>query len=325
MPNKHEFKKQLAKVGLVIVLDSFTTDTTRLADYVLPITTFFEQYECMGDENFKNWYVQLSQPILTKPQSTKYSRDIFEEILVRLGIINSNEDQLNIKKYTENSNQFLVDLYKKSIANQINNTLYIVRKTLGTKYVDPIVSMIWWHVFLFYVKYFHNKDLLDLVEYTHKQIDKLVSTGMLQVTKEIDQKILYNNKKINLTPSFTRLLLKLDKSRIYHYKFPFILMSGIRQSSSMNGMVRSKESPCVEINNNDALELGIIEGDIATVTTETGKLDLPCKINFNIPPKTLRMPNCQLINDLTFDSNIDYINPQYKYIFADISPRKNIL
>lgn len=325
VPNKLEFKKQLAKIDLVIVLDSFTTDTTRLADYVLPITTFFENYEVMGGDNFKNGYAQLSRPILNKPQFAKHSQDIFEEILVRLGIINPSEDQINIKKYAENPNQFLVDLYKKSTANQINNTFYILRKTLGTKYDNSMIAVIWWQVFLLYIRYFPSKDLSNLVEYTHKQIDKLVSTGMAHVTDEIDQKILYNNNKINLTPSFTRLLLKLDKSRIYHYKFPFILMTGIRQSSSVNGIIRSQESPYIEINNDDAIELGIIEGDIATVTTETGSLDLQCKITSKILPKTLRMPNSQLINDLTKDSNIDHINPQYRHVFADIKLRKNIL
>ena len=75
-----------------------------------------------------------------------------------------------------------------------------MRKTLGTKYDNSMIAVIWWQVFLLYIRYFPSKDLSNLVEYTHKQIDKLVSTGMVHVTKEIDQTILYNNK-INLNPN----------------------------------------------------------------------------------------------------------------------------
>ena len=185
-----------------------------------------------------------------------------------------------------------------------------------------MIAVIWWQVFLLYIRYFPDKDLLDLVKYTHKQIDKLVASGILHVTEEIDKQILCDNRKINLTPSFTRLLLKLDKSRIINLKYPFRLMSGIRQLSSMNGLIRSQETPYIEINDNDAIKLEIFHGDTVTVITETGSIDLQCKITADIPSKTLRMPNCQLINDLTFDSNIDYVNPQYKYVFADIKPKK---
>jgi len=92
----------------------------------------------------------------------------------------------------------------------------------------------------------------------------------------------------------------------------------------LNGLVRSNDPPYVEINIDDAKELGIFEGSIVTLTTENESIDLQARINQNIQSKTLRMPNSPILNILTADSNVDYINPQYKYVFADIKLRKNI-
>jgi formate dehydrogenase len=324
VPDKHEFKEQLAKIDLVIVLDSFITETTQLADYVLPITTFFENYEGTGHENFKSGYIRLCQPILTKPNFAKYSQDVLEEILVKMGLIDISRDQLNIQQYLKDPNQFLANLYKKSTDGQITDTLYIIRKTLGTKYDNSIIAVIWWYVLLFYVRHFPNKDLIELINYTHTQIDKLISTSMLYVTEGIDPAVLYTSKKIDLAPSYTRTLLKLRNSRIHCDSLPFVLISGVRQLSSFNGLIKSQESPHVEINIDDANELGIVDGNVLTITTKTGSLDLQCKINIDVPRKTLRMPNCHLINELTASSNVDYANPQYKHVFANIKLNESI-
>jgi predicted molibdopterin-dependent oxidoreductase YjgC len=105
---------------------------------------------------------------------------------------------------------------------------------------------------------------------------------------------------------------------------PFVLISGVRQLSSFNGLIKSQESPHVEINIDDANELGIVDGNVLTITTKTGSLDLQCKINIDVPRKTLRMPNCHLINELTASSNVDYANPQYKHVFANIKLNESI-
>ena len=324
VPNRNTFKKQLAKIDLVVALDSFHTETTRLADYVLPITTFFENYELVGNDNFNYGHVQLSRPILAKPSFAKHSREIYEELLIRLGIIDNSQDNNRYEEYSKDSNKFLLDLYEKTKAGQIRNNLYILRKTLGTKYADPIIAMAWWYVFLFNIRYSPNTTVSNLIDYTHEQIDQLASTSIVHVLKNIDTQILRTDKKINLTPGYTKTLLKLNQSRIHSDKFLFRLMCGYRQKETFNGLVRSNDPPYVEINIDDAKELGIFEGSIVTLTTENESIDLQARINQNIQSKTLRMPNSPILNILTADSNVDYINPQYKYVFADIKLRKNI-
>jgi len=324
VPNRNTFKKQLAKIDLVVALDSFHTETTRLADYVLPITTFFENYELVGNDNFNYGHVQLSRPILAKPSFAKHSREIYEELLIRLGIIDNSQDNNRYEEYLKDSNKFLLDLYEKTKAGQIRNNLYILRKTLGTKYADPIIAMAWWYVFLFNIRYSPNTTVSNLIDYTHEQIDQLASTSIVHVLKNIDTQILRTDKKINLTPGYTKTLLKLNQSRIHSDKFLFRLMCGYRQKETFNGLVRSNDPPYVEINIDDAKELGIFEGSIVTLTTENESIDLQARINQNIQSKTLRMPNSPILNILTADSNVDYINPQYKYVFADIKLRKNI-
>jgi anaerobic selenocysteine-containing dehydrogenase len=72
-----------AGLELVVVVDQFLTDTARLADFVLPAKTLFEEEDLVNA--YWHPYVQLRQKILDPPEGVRTETEIWRELCVRFG------------------------------------------------------------------------------------------------------------------------------------------------------------------------------------------------------------------------------------------------
>ena len=82
-PRTKEVIRGLAGLELVVVVDQFLTDTARLAHYVLPAKTLFEEEDLVTA--YWHPYLQLRQKVLDPPEGVKTETEIWRELCVRFG------------------------------------------------------------------------------------------------------------------------------------------------------------------------------------------------------------------------------------------------
>jgi anaerobic selenocysteine-containing dehydrogenase len=82
-PRTKEVIRGLAGLEMVVVVDQFLSDTTRLAHYVLPAKSLFEEEDLVNA--YWHPYVQLRQKVLEPPEGVKTETEIWRELCVRFG------------------------------------------------------------------------------------------------------------------------------------------------------------------------------------------------------------------------------------------------
>ncbi len=82
-PRTKEVILGLAGLEMVVVVDQFLTDTTRLAHYVLPAKSLFEEEDLVNA--YWHPYVQLRQKVLDPPEGVKTETEIWRELCLRFG------------------------------------------------------------------------------------------------------------------------------------------------------------------------------------------------------------------------------------------------
>ena len=82
-PRTKEVIRGFAGLELVVVVDQFLTDTARLADYVLPAKTLFEEEDLVTA--YWHPYLQLRQRVLDPPAGVKTETEIWRELCLRFG------------------------------------------------------------------------------------------------------------------------------------------------------------------------------------------------------------------------------------------------
>jgi anaerobic selenocysteine-containing dehydrogenase len=82
-PRTKEVIRGFAGLELVVVVDQFLTDTARLAHYVLPAKTLFEEEDLVNA--YWHPYVQLRQKVLEPPEGVWTETEIWRELCVRFG------------------------------------------------------------------------------------------------------------------------------------------------------------------------------------------------------------------------------------------------
>lgn len=304
-PNSTKFKEKLKKVKHVIALDSFHTESTRMADYVLPTPTFFERYEVVNFEHPSSQIAQLSEPVLSMPSYARTSSDIFEEMLQSLKIVKANTEKRIKELYEEGSELF----YQLVLGEP--SPFYILRNTIGQKYKDPSIGVVWWFVLRHYLKDYDFDQALVL---TNSVVDVFNQTGKLKYHNQVELR----DSKIDLTPHFMKSTLKFNFKHIVDLEYPFVVQCGFRQSKSMNEVIKNKQRPTVEISEIDAEEQNLKTGDIVKLESKSGGLIIKCEVVNTLRPKELRIANHQLINQLTVDNNQDYLSPQNKFVFVKL-------
>ena len=304
-PDTTKFSSQLDKVDMVIALDSFETPSTRLADYVLPVPTFFESYEIPSvfDDNL----FQLSEPIVLT--ENKSAEEIFELLLSKLDLIDTAQLTTFTEMYYNNKTKFFEILLEK-YNNKEPVVYYIIQHVLGPHNKNKILDILWWKFFVFINPAY---DIEKAIVLSDKWVDQINNTGWT--------KLLHSNiteSKINLTPGYLLSTLKLSTSGLSDPKYKFILQCGYRQKNSMNGVIPNFNEPLLEISKEDMEQLLINNNERVIIQTDSSELEIKCSEVKNLQQGLLRIANHAIINKLTNTKNRDYLNPQYKFVFANI-------
>lgn len=84
LPETETTAKALASRELVVVVDSFLTDTARLAHVVLPTTTLLESDDLLGA--FGHHYLGVTRPVVTPPAGVKSDLEIVQALAEHVGL-----------------------------------------------------------------------------------------------------------------------------------------------------------------------------------------------------------------------------------------------
>lgn len=84
VPNTTEVKEAFTLVDTLVVIDQFMTDTAKLADYVLPTTTVFEEEDVYYSSMYHH-YVNYGPKLVEAPGEAKSDLWIWTELAKRLG------------------------------------------------------------------------------------------------------------------------------------------------------------------------------------------------------------------------------------------------
>lgn len=86
-PNTNKVKKALEKLDMLVVIDLFMTETAKMADIVLPASTFFEKEEiCHSIHLALNKFLQVSKRVIEPMYDTKPEWWMFCQLGKRLGL-----------------------------------------------------------------------------------------------------------------------------------------------------------------------------------------------------------------------------------------------
>ncbi|MEH7074475.1 molybdopterin-dependent oxidoreductase [Neobacillus drentensis] len=84
VPDTHVVERAFSSVETLVVIDQFMTDTAKLADYVLPTTTAFEEEDIYYSSMYHH-YVNYGPKLISAPGEAKPDLWIWTELAKRLG------------------------------------------------------------------------------------------------------------------------------------------------------------------------------------------------------------------------------------------------
>jgi len=311
-PETNRVIDQFNHMSLHIAIDSFHTATTARADYILPTPTYLERYECTNMVNPKFGVIQLTDPLLKPINNVREARVIYEDLINRLGLMNHEDKDIMIKLHNEDRQLFLSTMIDR-FSSADNTTLQIIQQTEGKRFLTPLHTMVWWQLLLYSIR--HKLSLSDAVTKADLQIDELLKTKKLKFNAGEKDQV----NKYDLHDYFFVHILKLNSNRLKLTPDQFIVYSGYRERGNLNLVVENPNQQMAEISKLDADRLDLLDNTLIEIKAEKGKIVLPCKINNNIPPNIIRIPNGVNINYLTTSKTQDYHHPEYKFVKVTIT------
>jgi anaerobic selenocysteine-containing dehydrogenase len=84
LPDSQAVERSLESRELVVVVDSFLTDTARLATLVLPTTTLLEADDLVGA--YGHHYLGSARPVVPPPPGVKSDLEIIQQLAARVGL-----------------------------------------------------------------------------------------------------------------------------------------------------------------------------------------------------------------------------------------------
>src|SRR4029079_8110246 len=84
LPDSQPTARAIGSRDFVVVVDSFMTDTARLAHLVLPTTTLLEADDIMGA--YGHHYLGVARPVVPPPPGARSDLEIMQGLAARVGL-----------------------------------------------------------------------------------------------------------------------------------------------------------------------------------------------------------------------------------------------
>jgi anaerobic selenocysteine-containing dehydrogenase len=315
LADSKSMRAALEALELVVVVDVAMTETARLADYVLPVPTQYEKWECsFFNFEFPSNAFHLRRPLLDPPEGVLSEAEIHTRIVEALGAL----DGLPMEKLHAAAQEGMAR-YREVFFAAMNEhpTLMslgpaVIYRTLGPQMPEgaAVASVLWAPTQMCAMKYadsmrragFEGEDPGALGQ---ALFDAILSsdTAVIFSVDEADEsmrRIASPEGKIQLAiPELLEELRGLadEEPPGSSPDFPFLLSAGERRSFTANTIFRDPEwrkkdadgSLC--ISGDDAKRLGLGTGDLALLTTARGAAQVAVEISDRMQAGHISLPN----------------------------------
>lgn len=279
-----KYEEAFKALELLVVIDPAMSEAARLAHYVLPAKCGYEKFEAsFFPKGFPQIYYHLRHPLLKGPALARQECEIFLEILEKMGV---------------------------DVSGLLPFAMLKPPRDQGEPH--PVLSLIGGFSMLFAMK--HRDALIEGGVITGKGDDasELMQAILdhpegIYLCDTLDAKNLENLKtddgRIHLAiPKVPQMLRELeipDHVDLASDKdFPFILQTGERTNYQCNTIQRDHDwrrakmpTNYVRMNQKDAERLGISDGEIVTLVTDTSTVSIAAKVTDDIYPGNLSIPH----------------------------------
>lgn len=328
------FREAMEALEFSLVIDVTMTETARLADYILPAATQYEKPEAVFfNFEFPDNVFYLRKPLLDPAAGTLPEPEIHARIAEALGLY-LEADLVPVREAAIRGRAEFLEAFGALMAERpdlVRVGALVLYRTLGPTLPDGLAgaAALWYPAQVCAATYpiqvtragidARDGNLGDaLFEAVLASDDGVVFTRHLQ-TEAWD---LIQSDDQRIRPNIAQLLDKLDAlvdapTTYTSDEFPFVLSAGERRSFTANTIFRDPDwrktdaEGTLAINPDDALGLGVANGDRLRLTTATGSAEPTARVDDSMRPGHLSLPN---------GMGLDYPDENGHYRRAGIAP-----
>lgn len=347
------YQKAFAKLDLLVVIDVAMSETAQMAHYILPATSQYEKWEAtFFNLEFPKNAFHLRKPIFEPLPNTLTEAEIYTRIIEAMGLLNY--DLTELKEAAKQGRMPFAFAFQTFLATHpklFDLAPLVLYRTLGPTLPEgaDAAAFLWATCYQLVGKdpesvrrAGYQGDEMELAEALFNAVLTNHSGLIFSVDEYADnfKFIRHRDGKVHLEiPEMIEALNKLNgqnSSSVAEY--PFVLCAGERRSYNANTIYRdpawrrSDADGALKINPQDALSLGIANGEMVkceskrgsaivrveiTDTNRQGLVTLPHGYGLEYPDENgERQRSGARINEMTSSEDMDPVagTPYHKYV-----------
>lgn len=265
VPNGRRLEKALGQLELLVAVDPYLNETTRLAHVILPPTSALERshYDLVLNHFTVRNVAKYSPPLFPRGDDQRHDWEICLELWARIGGGRASQLARSVAKraLARSGPEGLLDLMLRSGAHGLRRGK-------------------------------HGLSLKKLRQAPHG-----VDLGPL--TSRLPERLQTEDRKVHLAPpAFLADLPRLSARSEAGRREGALVLIGRRQLRSNNSwmhnserLVKGRERCTVLMHPDDARARGLAAGSRATLATNTGSIELPVELSADIMPGVVSVPH----------------------------------
>lgn len=319
------WREAVAALDLLVVIDPAMTETARLADYVLPTPVGYEKWEIsMFPHSHPEIHAQLRPPVVAGPAEALPEAEIYARIAEAMGLFGEPPEALKAlatqagrplgRAALVSAVMAVAAARRKDGRGVQNRVIFWLYRLLGPHLPGPSTMA----VYLLCLKNalqrrravvrtlgsgWRWRSPFAIAEELWQRIltqPEGVEIARLADYDNLDEHIGYKDGRIRLAPAemLTEIHRALAAPPLTSAEYPMTLAAGLRTRWTANTIQRDpswrkgKGPHCpVALSSDDATRLGVKGGDAVVLSTRTGQVTLPAKVDKRLLVGHVSVPN----------------------------------
>ncbi len=318
------WREAFEKLDLLVVIDPAFTESARMADYVLPVPVGYEKWEI---SNFPKRHpqidVQLRPPVVPAPSDTLPEPEIYVRLLEAMGLVEAVPEELAAVVVDDTAASRMafmakaLELVAEPVSRGIDGETQVLvwaYRTVGRYLPAPSLVAVWAicqtngaerpeAILRTLGQQWSQASPMELGEEIFRLIMENpggVEIARLDEANNLADHIGFDDKLIRLAPPpmLEELERAIKTTPRRDPDYPMVLANGLRTRWTANTIHRDpawrrgRGPHCaLQLNPDDAGDLGVNDGDTVRLQTRRGSAELPAQLDKRMMRGHVSMPN----------------------------------